>query len=172
MSGFDRRWNCSLSSLKPLFKVVAIEAFIAVIFYSFIKFFLVSVDSASIPYRFGLITYRKPAIGHYALTTIPATDPLYGGERIVKRVTCEPGCFLHVTEEKYYCRCQDSRFGLLEFEGGQVPHETSNGTKLGTFTYMGDVPEGCYFLTGDNIRSYDSRQIGFFCENIWDVIVF
>ena len=74
-------------------------------------------------------------------------------ERMIKRVGCRPGEWLHVDAEH--------RFACDGRPLGQALATDSKGRPLPRFTYNGPVPEGQLFLVGTHPRSYDSRYFGF-----------
>ena len=74
-------------------------------------------------------------------------------ERMIKRVGCRPGEWLHVdAEHRFTC---DGR------PLGQALATDSQGQSLPRFTHNGPVPTGQLFLVGTHHRSYDSRYFGF-----------
>ena len=74
-------------------------------------------------------------------------------ERMIKRVGCRPGEWLHVdAEHRFTC---DGR------PLGQALATDSQGQSLPRFTHNGPVPTGQLFLVGTHPRSYDSRYFGF-----------
>ena len=74
-------------------------------------------------------------------------------ERMIKRVGCRPGEWLHVDAEH--------RFSCDGRPLGQALATDSQGRPLPRFTHNGPVPEGQLFLVGTHPRSYDSRYFGF-----------
>ena len=74
-------------------------------------------------------------------------------ERMIKRVGCRPGEWLHVDEEH--------RFACDGRPLGQALATDSPGRPLPRFTHNGPVPVGQLFLVGTHHRSSDSRYFGF-----------
>ena len=74
-------------------------------------------------------------------------------ERMIKRVGCRPGEWLHVDAEH--------RFSCDGRPLGQALATDSQGRPLPRFIHNGPVPEGQLFLVGTHPRSYDSRYFGF-----------
>ena len=74
-------------------------------------------------------------------------------ERMIKRVGCRPGEWLHVDAE--------NRFTCDGRPLGQALATDSLGQPLPRFTHNGPVPAGQLFLVGTHPRSYDSRYFGF-----------
>ena len=74
-------------------------------------------------------------------------------ERMIKRVGCRPGEWLHVDAE--------NRFSCDGRPLGQALATDSQGRPLPRFTHNGPVPVGQLFLVGTHHRSYDSRYFGF-----------
>ena len=74
-------------------------------------------------------------------------------ERMIKRVGCRPGEWLHVDAEY--------RFSCNGRPLGQALATDSQGRPLPRFTHNGPVPVGQLFLVGTHHRSYDSRYFGF-----------
>ena len=74
-------------------------------------------------------------------------------ERMIKRVGCRPGEWLHVDAEHRFT-CDDRSLG-------QALATDSQGRPLPRFTHNGPVPAGQLFLVGTHPRSYDSRYFGF-----------
>ena len=74
-------------------------------------------------------------------------------ERMIKRVGCRPGEWLHVdAEHRFTC---DGR------PLGQALATDSQGRPLPRFIHNGPVPAGQLFVVGTHPRSYDSRYFGF-----------
>ena len=74
-------------------------------------------------------------------------------ERMIKRVGCRPGEWLHVDAEY--------RFSCNGLPLGQALATDSQGQPLPRFTHNGPVQTGQLFLVGTHHRSYDSRYFGF-----------
>ena len=74
-------------------------------------------------------------------------------ERMIKRVGCRPGEWLHVDAEHRFT-CDDRSLG-------QALATDSQGRPLPRFTHNGPVPAGQLFFVGTHPRSYDSRYFGF-----------
>ena len=74
-------------------------------------------------------------------------------ERMIKRVGCRPGEWLHVdAEHRFTCNGRPL---------GQALATDSQGQSLPRFIHNGPVPTGQLFLVGTHHRSYDSRYFGF-----------
>ncbi len=72
--------------------------------------------------------------------------------RLTKRVACVAGDVLNFERGAHWCN---------EKYLGQVLRRDSKSVPLPEFTWNGPVPEGKVFLTGDHVRSFDSRYFGF-----------
>lgn len=74
-------------------------------------------------------------------------------DKIIKIVGCAPGESLSRNEKgEFYCD------GVLL---GQALEKDSLGRALPQFNFSGTVPEGSFFMIGDNPRSFDSKYFGF-----------
>jgi len=74
---------------------------------------------------------------------------------LVKKIACTPGQELTTYNGMYYC---DG-----EYLGYALDHD-SKGNKLPRFIFNGTIPDKKYFVIGENIRSYDSKYMGFVDE--------
>lgn len=72
--------------------------------------------------------------------------------RVTKRVACVAGDVLRFERGAHWCNDQYL---------GRVLQRDSRATPLPQFAWNGTVPEGKVFLTGDHVRSFDSRYFGF-----------
>lgn len=99
----------------------------------------------------------KPAQGEIArgdYVVFTEEHPWSGvaSSRMTKRVACQPGDRLSVTDSlDYYCN---------ETYLGRALSEDSAGMALPRFVYDGPIPPDHYFLSGGHPRSYDSRYYG------------
>ena len=104
----------------------------------------------------------------FFLTGPPAQDELHNGDYVLfseahpwtgqaatlmtKRVACQPGDRLQVTDSRDYY-CNDAYLGRA------LPTDSA-GIALPAFIFDGIIPAGHYFLSGGHPRSYDSRYYG------------
>jgi type IV secretory pathway protease TraF len=72
--------------------------------------------------------------------------------RLTKRVACVAGDQLRYERGGHWCNGQYL---------GQVLRRDSYSVPLPQFIWNGPVPPGKVFLTGDHVRSFDSRYFGF-----------
>ena len=72
--------------------------------------------------------------------------------RLTKRVACVAGDLLRYERGAHFCNGKYL---------GQVLKRDSQSVPLPEFIWNGPVPEGKVFLTGDHVRSFDSRYFGF-----------
>lgn len=102
--------------------------------------------------------------GDYVIFTESHPWSGVASSRMTKRVACQPGDYLRVTESRdYYCN---------EDYLGRSLTEDSAGTALPHFVYDGAVPAGHYFLSGGHPRSYDSRYYGLVTHDRFEQKVF
>jgi type IV secretory pathway protease TraF len=114
---------------------------------------LVFTMTDSVKYHVLLRVDGPPAKGDYVDVSlyhesIDATQAV----RLTKRVACVAGDLLRFERGGHWCNEQ-----FL----GQVLQRDSASVPLPAFVWNGPVPEGKVFLTGDHIRSFDSRYFGF-----------
>lgn len=72
--------------------------------------------------------------------------------KLTKRVACVAGEVLKYERGTHWCNEQYL---------GTVLKRDTQGVPLPEFAWNGPVPEGKVFLTGDHVRSFDSRYFGF-----------
>lgn len=72
--------------------------------------------------------------------------------KLTKRVACVAGEVLKYERGAHWCNAQ--------YLGAVLKRDTQ-GVPLPEFAWNGPVPEGKVFLTGDHVRSFDSRYFGF-----------
>jgi len=92
----------------------------------------------------------------------------YRGKRLVKRIVCDEGEILRVTEELVFYKekgvtkkeIRKQYWCNGEYLGEALTHD-SKGVKLHNFVYNGVIPRGKAFVLGAHYRSYDSRYWGF-----------
>jgi type IV secretory pathway protease TraF len=72
--------------------------------------------------------------------------------RLTKRVACVAGEVLRYERGAHWCNEQYL---------GTVLSRDTQGVPLPEFAWNGPVPEGKVFLSGDHLRSFDSRYFGF-----------
>jgi len=72
--------------------------------------------------------------------------------RLTKRVACVAGDLLRSERGAHWCNDQ--------YLGAVLKRDTQ-GVPLPEFVWNGPVPEGKVFLSGDHVRSFDSRYFGF-----------
>jgi len=91
------------------------------------------------------------------LVMVTIDHPVYGKERIVKRIKCSgPGDILKIDKDFAYCNGRKFT-DLLKFD--------SNGKPLKPFLYEGST-NGLLFLFGpNNPKSFDSRYFGLIDPN-------
>jgi len=132
--------------------------------------FVVST-SASLEHRIFILNHTPDVSrikkGSYVVFYLDESDKFYGGKRLIKRVSCDEGSVLKVTEKMVFYRegketkkeLRKQYFCDGEYLGEALTH-TSKGDKLSNFVYNGKIPEGYVFVTGTHPRSYDSRYWG------------
>ena len=89
---------------------------------------------------------------------LPMRHPLIDADRTViltKRIACRAGHQLEFRRGVHYC---DGR------ALGTVLARTRDGDALTPFKWSGTVPPGAVFVSGDHVRSFDSRYFGFVPE--------
>ena len=97
--------------------------------------------------RFGL--------GEYVVFPAPET-PITKGKDLVflKRIECVPGDRVIRKGREFYC---------LHYLGRAL-EESKTGHALEPADFEGEIPQNCYWVRGDNPRSYDSRYFGLTCR--------
>lgn len=71
---------------------------------------------------------------------------------LTKRVACVAGEILKYERGAHWCNAQYL---------GTVLKRDTQGMPLPEFSWNGPVPDGKVFLSGDHVRSFDSRYFGF-----------
>ena len=87
----------------------------------------------------------------------PAPEtPITKGKDLVflKRIECVPGDRVIRKGREFYC---------LHYLGRAL-EETRTGHTLEPTEFEGQIPQNCYWVKGDNPRSYDSRYFGLTCR--------
>ena len=76
---------------------------------------------------------------------------------LTKEVSCAPGATLAVDV--------DRRFSCNGKPLGQALKTDSQGNTLPQFVFNGVIPQDSYFMTGSDVRSFDSKYFGFIKKN-------
>lgn len=76
---------------------------------------------------------------------------------LTKEVSCAPGATLAVDV--------DRRFSCNGKPLGQALKTDSQGNILPQFVFNGIIPQDSYFMTGSDVRSFDSKYFGFINKN-------
>jgi len=76
---------------------------------------------------------------------------------LTKEVSCAPGATLAVDV--------DRRFSCNGKPLGQALKTDSQGNTLPQFVFNGIIPQDSYFMTGSDVRSFDSKYFGFIKKN-------
>jgi signal peptidase I len=92
----------------------------------------------------------------------------YKGKRLIKKIVCDEGDTLKVSEKLVFYKEKEKTKKEIrkqywcngQWLGEALTHD-SKGVKLNNFVYNGKIPEGKAFVMGEHYRSYDSRYWGF-----------
>lgn len=120
--------------------------------------FDIQKGSYSINHRIVLIDKHDATVkrgGYMAFKAARMIAPFVDGQTVVKVVSGLPGDKIQLSS--------DGLFINGEFKGAPLPFLESKqtGEKVYVKDFTGQVPDGHYFVTGTNPRSYDSRYWGF-----------
>jgi len=152
LSGFD--WKRQVKIFLPVLLVFSIWHLLP------FKLTIVTMRSVNLHAALYLPGERSLRQGDYALFRWQGDDPqgkgLKDGMILLKRVACGPGQRLKVTPVQFFCDGQAGEFLRLK---------DSKGRPVRPFLYNGIIPQGKYFMIGDNPLSYDSRYWGFIDKN-------
>jgi len=86
------------------------------------------------------------------------------GDLLTKRVFCMPKQNLVFRNNQFFCDLKPSHL---------VQSKSRKNKPLSPFKWNGDVPEGSFFVEGDNPLSYDSKYFGFIdLKNIKGIVRF
>ena len=104
----------------------------------------------------------------FKLTKRGAYYKNYKGKRLIKKIVCDEGDTLKVTEKLVFYKEKGKTKKEIrkqywcngEWLGEALTHD-SKGVKLKNFVYNGRIPKGKAFVMGEHYRSYDSRYWGF-----------
>jgi signal peptidase I len=101
---------------------------------------------------------RKPRHGDIVVFRTDGIASLRAGSVYLKRIAGEPGDRLRISEGKLFVN--DKRMSLSNAMG-EITYYPPSQSDASTLKTDMIVPEGCYFVLGDNsINSLDSRYFG------------